>query len=106
MEKDKEEQIKMIAEINGQMKESFKEWSDILIEADAKEWAYFLYFDKKDLLSTLNIFWRVWSNYAIKHNVFDIDNAEAKAKNFAKAIEECFGINIVAPTKEFINKKK
>ena len=106
MEKDKEEQMKMIAEINGQMKESFEEWADILLEADAKEWAYFLDFDKKDLLSTLNIFWRVWSNYAIKHNVFDIDNAEAKSKNFTKAIDDCFGINTVALTKELIKENK
>ena len=106
MGKDKEEQIKMIAEINGQMKESFEEWADILLEADAKEWAYFLDFDKKDLFSTLNIFWRVWGNYAIKHKVFGKDNAEAKIKGFVKAIEDCFGINTIELTKELINKKK
>ena len=106
MGKDKEELIKMIAEINGQMKESFEEWADILLEADAKEWAYFLDFDKKDLFSTLNIFWRVWSNYAIKKGIFKSSNAENKAKMLVKAIEDCFGINTIKLTEEMLNKKK
>lgn len=103
MENDKKE---IIATAKREMSESFWEWADILLEADAKEWAYFLDFDKKDLFSTVNIFWRVWSNYAIKKGVFTESNAEEKAKMLTKAIEDCFGINTVKLTEEMLNKKK
>lgn len=106
MENDKKEILESIATAKCEMSDAFWEWSDILIEADAMEWAYFLDYDKKDLFSTLNIFWRVWSNYAIKKGIFKSSNSEDKAKMFVKAIEECFGINTVELTKELINKKK
>lgn len=106
MEKDKKEILEKIATAKREMSEAFWEWSDILIEADAKEWAYFLDFDKKDLFSTLNIFWRVWSNYAIKNGIFKSSNAAEKAKNLFKAIVDCFGINTVKLTEEMLNKKK
>ena len=106
MGKDKEELLRKIAEINGQMKESFEEWADILLEADAKEWSFSLDFDKRDLYSTLNIFWRTWSNHCIKNRTLTEENVEEKSIKFTEAIKECFGIDIVELTKEFINKKK
>lgn len=106
MENDKKEFLESIATAKREMSEAFVGWSDILIEADAKEWAYFLDFDKKDLLSTLNIFSRVWTNYAIKKRILTEGNAEEKTKMFAKAIEDCFGINTIELTEEILNKKK
>lgn len=106
MENDKKEIIEKIATAKHEMSESFWEWSNILIEADAMEWSFFLDFDKKDLYSTLNIFWRVWSNYAIKKGIFTESNAEEKAKMLTKAIEDCFGINTIKLTEEILNKKK
>ena len=88
------------------MSESFWEWSKILIEADAMEWSFLLNFDKKDLFSTFNIFWRVWINYAIKKGIFTESNGEEKTKMFAKAIEDCFGINTIKLTEEILNEKK
>ena len=102
MEKDKEEQIKMIAEINGQMKESFEEWADILLKADTMEWSFFLDFDKRDLYSTLNIFWRVWSNHCIKNGTLTVENVEEKSRKFTEAIKECFGIDTVELTNRYI----
>lgn len=89
-----------------EMSESFWEWSDILIEADTMECSFFFDFDKKDLFSTLNIFWRVWINYAIKNRILTEGNIEEKTKMFAKAIEDCFGINTVKLTEEILDKKK
>lgn len=106
MENVKKEIIEKIATAKREMSESFWEWSDILIKADAMEWSFFLDFDKRDLYSTLNIFWRVWSNYAIKNGILTEGNAEEKAEMFAKAIEDCFGINTVKLTEEILNKKK
>ena len=103
MENDKKE---IIATAKREMSESFWEWSDILIEADAVEWSFFLDFDKKDLFSTLNIFSRVWINYAIKNRILTEGNAEEKTKMFAKAIEDCFGVNTIKLTEEILNKKK
>ena len=107
MENNKKELIERLAtDAKREMSESFWEWSDILIEADAMEWSFFLDFDKKDLFSTFNIFWRVWSNYAIKKGIITESNAEEKAKILAKAIEDCFGINTIKLTEEILNKKK
>lgn len=103
MENNKKE---IIATAKREMSESFWEWSNILIEADAMEWSFFLDFDKKDLFSTLNIFSRVWTNYAIKKGILTEGNAEEKTKMFAKAIEDCFGINTIKLTEEILNKKK
>ena len=96
----------LIATAKREMSESFWEWSNILLEADAMEWSFFLDFDKKDLYSTLNIFLRVWSNYAIKNGIFAESNVEEKTKMFAKAIEDCFGVNTIKLTEEILNKKK
>lgn len=103
MENDKKE---LIATAKREMSESFWEWSNILLEADAMEWSFFLDFDKKDLFSTLNIFWRVWSNYAIKNGILTEGNAEEKVKMLTKAIEDCFGINTIKLTEEMLNNKK
>lgn len=96
----------LIATAKREMSESFWEWSDILIEADAVEWSFLLDFDKKDLFSTLNIFSRVWINYAIKNGILTEGNAEEKTEMFAKAIEDCFGINTIKLTEEILDKKK
>ena len=96
----------IIATAKREISDSFWEWSNLLIEADAMEWSFSLDFDKKDLFSTLNIFWRVWSNYAIKKGIFTESNGEEKAKMLTKAIEDCFGINTIKLTEEMLNKKK
>ena len=106
MENYKKEIIERLAAAKRGMSESFWEWSNLLIEADAMEWSFSLDFDKKDLFSTLNIFSRVWSNYAIKNRILTEGNAEEKTKMFAKAIEDCFGINTIKLTEEILNKKK
>ena len=95
-----------IATAKHEMSESFWAWCNILIEADAMEWSFFLDFNKKDLFSTFNIFWRVWENYAIKKGILTEGNVEEKTGMFAKAIEDCFGINSVKLTEEMLNKKK
>ena len=106
MENDKKEIIEKIAAAKREMGESFWKWSNILIEADTVGWSFFLDFDKKDLFSTLSIFWRVWSNYAIKNGIFTESNVEEKTEMFANAIEDCFGINDIKLTEEILNKKK
>lgn len=95
-----------IATAKHEMSESFWEWSKILIEADAMEWSFFLDFDKKDLFSTFNIFWRTWSNHCIKNGTLTEENVEEKSRKFTEAIKECFGIDTVELTKELIKEKK
>ena len=96
----------LIATAKREISDSFREWSNLLIEADTMEWSFFLDFDKRDLYSTLNIFSRVWTNYAIKNRILTEGNAEEKTKMFAKAIEDCFGVNTIKLTEEILNKKK
>ena len=106
MENDKKEIIEKIATAKHEMSESFCEWSNLLIEADTMEWSFFLDFDKRDLYSTLNIFSRVWSNYAIKNGIFTESNVVERSEMLAKAIEDCFGINTIKLTEEILNEKK
>ena len=106
MENDKKEIIERLATAKREISDSFWEWSNILIEADTMEWAFFLDFDKRDLYSTLNIFSRVWSNYAIKNGIFTESNVVERSEIFAKAIEDCFGTNTIKLTEEILNKKK
>ena len=106
MENNKKELIEIFATAKHKMSESFWVWSNILIEADTMELSFFLDFDKKDLFSTFNIFWRVWENYAIKKGIITESNTEEKAKMFAKAIEDYFGINTIKLTEEILNEKK
>ena len=96
----------LIATAKREISDSFWEWSNLLSEADAMEWSFSLDFDKKDLFSTLNIFSRVWINYAIKNRILTEGNAEEKTKMFAKAIEDCFGVNTIKLTEEILDKKK
>lgn len=84
---------KEIEEINAHISDALKDWSDILLKANADGWEYLLDFDNKDLFNALYIFNSVWQNNAIKRGVLNDDNVTERMKKFQRSIEECFGIN-------------
>lgn len=95
--------LKNINEINQHISEALEQWSTIMINADADQWAYYLDYSDKDLLNALFIFNHVWQNRAIKEKHFEtVEDAEAKVREFAAAIEKCFGINTVELTKKVV----
>lgn len=87
---------KEIEEINAHISDALKDWSDILLKANADGWEYLLDFDNKDLFNALYIFNSVWQNNAIKRGVLNDENAVYRIKKFQKALEECFEINTFA----------
>lgn len=87
---------KEIEEINAHISDALKDWSDILLKANADGWEYLLDFDNKDLFNALYIFNSVWQNNAIKRGVLTDDNATERMKKFQRSLEEYFEINTFA----------
>lgn len=100
---ERSEEIKeSIAQINKDIKGAIHFWSGLLIKADIDDWSFKLDFDESDIFSTLNIFWRTWSNHCIKNGTLTIENVEEKSRKFTEAIKECFGIDTVELTNRYI----
>lgn len=93
------EQIK---EINQHISEALDEWSKVMVEADANNWAYHLEYSDEDLLNALMIFNHVAGNIAIKNGFLDEKNVVDKMRVFTKALEDSFGFNSVELTKNVL----
>lgn len=95
-----------ISEINQHIKDALKQWSDIMLTADADQWAYYLDYDDEDMFNALLIFMHVWQNNAIKRQVIDGDNAAEKMKMFRDMVKECYGIDTFELSEKVIEKKQ
>lgn len=91
-----------IKEINEHVSAALEMWQDVMLTADADEWAYYLNYSDKDLLNALYIFNHVAQNIAIKRGHLKEDNALENMKRFCKCIEECFGFNTVELTNKVL----
>lgn len=98
--------LEKIKEINGHISEALKQWSSIMINADADQWSYFLDYSDEDMLNALFIFNHVWQNRAIKRGVFDKENAGEKMDKFKNVVMEVFGVDTIELTNKVIDKKK
>lgn len=98
--------IKKIKIINKAISEALGRWSNIMITADADEWAYLLEYSDEDMLNALFIFNHVWQNRAIKRGVFDKENAFEKMERFKNVVMEVFDVDTIELTKKVIDKKK
>lgn len=104
--KNKEFNLEMIGEIQKNISEALKQWSDIMLTADADQWAYYLDYDDEDMLNALLIFMHVWQNNAIKRQVIDGDNAAEKMEKFRDMVKECYGIDTLELSEKVIEKKQ
>lgn len=93
------EQIK---EINQHISDALEQWSTVMVEADAKNWAYHLEYSDEDLLNVLQIFNHVAGNIAIKKGFLNEKNVVEKMNIFTKALEDSFGFNSVELTKKVL----
>ena len=82
-----------IKEINHHISDALEQWSDIMVEADAKNWSYYLDYTNRDLLNALQIFMHVASNKAIKGGVLTEENAIEKIDKFRECLEHTFGLD-------------
>ena len=91
-----------IRKINREISGALKFWQDMLLIADADEWAYYLNYSDEDLLNALYIFNHVAQNIAIKNGHFTEGNVEEKMAKFREGIKEGFGFDTVELTNKVL----
>ena len=83
-----------IQEIKQHISDALKQWSDIMLLADADEWSYYLDYDNNDALNTIHICLHVLQNIAIKNgHIKSEDDAVKRGNDFRKAIKEFCGLD-------------
>lgn len=98
--------IEKIKTINQAISGALWRWSNIVITADADEWAYFLEYSDEDMLNALFIFNHVWQNRAIKEGIFNPENAKEKMEKFKSTVMEIFGVDTIELTNKVVSNMK
>lgn len=98
--------IEKIKIINHAISEALGRWSNIVITADADEWAYSLEYSDEDMLNALFIFNHVWQNRAIKNGVLNTENATEKMEKFKGMVMDVFGIDTIELTNKVVSNMK
>lgn len=84
-----------IEEINQHISEALEQWSDIMLMADADEWAYYIEYSDKDLLNALYIFNHVASSMAIKKGyIQDEKDIVKKISLFKESVYNAYGVDV------------
>lgn len=63
-----------IKEINQHISDALEQWQNVMLNADADQWAYHLEYTADDLLGALYIFNHVAQNIGIKNGTLNISN--------------------------------
>jgi hypothetical protein len=91
-----------IKEANEHISAALEMWQDVMLQADAGAWAYYLDYTDKDLLNALYIFNHIAQNIAIKKGHFNEGNIEDKMARFREGIKEGFGFDTVELTNKVL----
>lgn len=83
MNNEQNEQV-YIAEINQRIRDGINQWADIMLLADADEWAVKLNYYLPDLMNAVLIYQHVASNIGIKAGIID----EQKAVEFGNRLRQ------------------
>lgn len=75
---------KQIAEINRNIRDGVNQWADVMLQAEADEWAVHLKYFPRDIVNATMIFQHICSNVGIKSGHVN----EEKAVNFGKRLRE------------------
>lgn len=94
--------LRQIKKINKEISGALKFWQDMLLIADADEWAYYLDYSEEDLLNALYIFNHVAQNIAIKNGHFTEENVKEKMAKFREGIKEGFGFDTIELTNKVL----
>lgn len=93
----------LIESMQTEIAESLSMWQDILLHADADEWAYELNYTEKDLLNALYIFSHIATNKAIKSGFINETNAATVGAQFKHECLKAFGFDSVELTNKVLN---
>ena len=100
------EEKKQIKEINQHISDALQQWADIMLLADADEWAFHLNYSDKDALNAIFIFNHVLMNIGIKNGVLDDKNAIEKAKQLRQFIKDYCGLDTFEITRKSLGIEK
>ena len=82
--KENDERKAQIAEVNKHIREGINQWADIMLTADADQWAYDLTYFPRDLMNAVLIFQHVASNIGIKAGRID----EKRATEYGQRLRQ------------------
>jgi hypothetical protein len=93
MDKKKMTEAEIIEEINKGIREGLKHWSDIMLSADAEQWAYKLTYFPTDLMNAVLIFQHVAINIGIKAGRIDEENAKVVGDRLRRLVIDMTGFD-------------
>lgn len=93
-EEEKKEKEKALKEINQAMRDGINQWADIMLEAEAKQWAYHLKYFPRDVFNATYIFQHVLSNVGIKAGKIDEHKAVEYGKRLHQLVKDMTGIDL------------
>lgn len=91
---------KAIKEVNSHISDALKQWADIMLLADADNWAYHLNYSDQDALNAIFIFNHVLSNIGIKNGVLNDKNVIEKSKKLREFIKDYCGLDTIEITRK------
>ena len=80
-----------LAEVNNGIREGLRFWSDMMLRAEADEWAYKLNYFPSDLMNAVYIFQHVASNIGIKAGRIDEETAKVLGHQLRKLVIDMTG---------------
>ena len=73
-----------LKEINTAIRDGLNQWADVMLESEAKQWAYNLNYFPRDLMNAIYIFQHVASNIGIKAGLIN----EQKAVEYGERLRQ------------------
>lgn len=80
-----------IKEINQHIRDGINQWAEIMIMADADEWAVNLDYFPRDLMNAVLIFQHIASNIGIKSGIINEEKAVEFGNRFRRLIIDMTG---------------
>jgi len=73
-----------LKEINTAIRDGLNQWADVMLESEAKQWAYKLNYFPRDIVNACLIFQHICSNVGIKKGLID----EQKAVEYGERLRQ------------------
>ena len=80
-----------LKEINTAIRDGMNQWADVMLESEARQWAYKLNYFPRDLVNAIYIFQHVASNIGIKAGVIDTQNVEELGNRLRQLVIDMTG---------------
>lgn len=98
---------KQIQKEQKRIKDMMNKLSDVMVTADADDWAYYLEYSDEDLLNALQIFIHIAKGIAIKAGHYkDVEEVKKKMEDFRRAIKDAFGFDTWELTEKVLGDTK